>query len=243
MTAFTATPDPANGTMKLEIVKTDTITTLTRSDVNGTRPVRTTAGTLPSAGAGTIGITDHEPALTGDIVYTLDGAGVRTRFAPGGRPRFTLPFHPEITLAVDAVMTFTASREPAGTEHEIIGRPDPIIITAPMRSRRGSLEVVFDEYEQALELEGLLALGKTVMYRQSENFGQDLYFNPKSVSLASEDGIWKVTAGFTQLRPPAGTRAAYGWTFGALAALPGATFNSLPGDYESFDTLSIGQEL
>lgn len=244
MSTLTATPDPATGTVQLSIDKTATVTTLIRADANGTRPVRTRAGLFPSAGSGSFGLTDHEAALHGPIAYRLDNnAEVWTQFPPAQAPRFTVPFHPELTIPVDLVTGFTASRPQASTVHEIIGREDPIIVSAPMKSRRGTIEAIFDSYEEAAGLEHVLKLGKTVMYRQSENLGQDFYFHALEVSVEPDEDCWKLSTSYVALRPPAGDRAAYGWTFEALAALPGATLESVVSDYESFETLTIGQPL
>ena len=240
MTTLTAVPDLAAGTVTLTLVKTADVATLIRADVNGTRPVRTRAGTFPSAGAGTLTITDHEAALTGLVVYRAAGLEAWTSFAPGLLPRITLPFNPELTVPLDTVTVFNGSRPQSATVHEIIGREDPIVVSAGMKSRRGSLEVIFDDYRQAADVENMLKLGKTAMYRQSENPGQDFYFHPLTVEIEPDETCWKLSVGYVALRAPAGDRAAYGWTFAALAALPGATFASVATGYESFQTLTIG---
>jgi len=247
MTTITATPDPATGQITVTIAKTEAITSLIRADVNGTRPVRAPAGVFPSAGtSGTITIVDHEAAFNGSVVYRAGTAAPRwTGFTGPQQPRFTLPFTPEITLAVDAVDTYSAGRESASTVHEILGREDdPIVVAAGMRSKRGTLEIILDSYAQAAELENLLSLGKPIMYRQSENPGQDLYFHASNISIASDVPHWKVSASFVGIRPPVGDRAAFGtWTFTTLAALPSGTFGTVAAGYDSFDTLTSGEAL
>jgi hypothetical protein len=243
MTTFTATPNPATGTVQISINKTAGVSTLVRADVNGTRPVRTTAGVLPSAGAGSMGITDHEAAFHGPIAYRLDGVEIFTQFPPQMPPRFTLPFFPQLTYAVEAVTGFRVNRPQASTVHEIIGREDPIVTPGLMMSRRGSIEILFGSYDAAADVEAMFALGKTTMFRQSENLGQDCYFHPLSISpLEPDEGDWKLTVEIVALRAPTGSRASQTWTFEALAAMPGATMESVTEDYASFQTLAIGQE-
>lgn len=246
MTTIAATPDPITGTVKLSIIKTETLNTIVRADVNGTRPVRVVAGAFPSAGAGALVVTDNEPAFNGPIVYravtTAGTVEAWAEFPAGSSPRFTIPFYPELSLAVETVTGYTAGRPQASTVHEIIGREDPIIVPAIMKSRRGSLEILLDTYEQASDLESLLELGKTVMYRQGENAGQDFYFHATTIgAIEPDESCWKLTVDYVALRAPAGDRASITWTFATLAAAPGAKFSTLPDSYGSFDTLTIGQ--
>lgn len=246
MTTMAATPDPLTGTVKVSIIKTETLNSLVRADVNGTRPVRVVAGAIPSAGAGALVVTDNEAAFHGPIVYravtTAGTVEAWTVFPAGTLPRFTVPFYPELSIGVETVTGFTAGRPQASTVHEIIGREDPIIVPAVMKSRRGSLEVILDTYEAAADLESLLELGKTVMYRQSENTGQDFYFHALTIGeIAPDESCWKLSVDYVALRPPTGDRASTTWTFAALAAAPGKTFATVPDSYTSFDTLTIGE--
>lgn len=244
MTTITATPDPENGTVTIRITRTETITSLIRADVNGTRAVRVPAGAFPAGTSGTITIIDHEAAFHGVISYragTADPAW--TAFPEDMPPRFTLPMFPTLSRSVELVDTFSTSRETGATVHEILGRSDPIIVTTAMKSRRGSFSVICESYDQAVDVEALLGLGKTVMYRQSENQGQDFYFHALSAAIDAEgEDVWKISVNFVALRVPADNLPpATEWTFSTLAALPGASFGTIPGDYESFATLAMGE--
>jgi hypothetical protein len=247
MTTITATPDVALGAVNITITKTEAINSLVRADVNGTKPVRATAGFFPSAGtSGTLELTDHEAALTGPILYRAGASATAwTAFPKGMEPRLTLPLHPSADVLAKEVTDYSYSRETAGTIHEIIGREeDPVIIRGGMKARRGSLEIIVDNFEQVTALENLLSLRHTVQYRQGDVEGMDFYFSPLSLAPRPEaDGAWSLTVSYIKTAFPVGDRiASWAWTFSDLAAAPGATFGTVAQDYKSFTALAMNEK-
>jgi len=246
VTTIAAVPNIAAGTITLTMVKTTSLYEVLRTDANGTRPVRTAAGTLPSMGTtGTVTFTDHEPALAGPIMYQVGGVVTWAQFPAGQPARFTLPLAPTVTLAVDAarVTDYAYTRESSGTAHQVIGRPaDPIIIKGRLRSRSGKLAIGCETYRQARELEAILETGHEVLFRQPGNAGADLYFTVRSIGVQRADEWWALDVEYLGVKAPAGDLAAAGaWDFADLAALPGETFPSIAQGYGSFVDLALNE--
>lgn len=247
MTTLTATPNPADGSVTIQITKTEAIPELIRADGNGTNFVRARAGTFPSPGtSGTLTIADYDAAFTGPISYRAGSAEpVWCQFPAGLRPRLSVPEKaPAAALWLDEITDYSASRDTGATVHDVIGRTHPVIVKGPMKARRGTLEIIVDSWEQVASLEAVLGLGETMLYRQTTARGMDFYFFPLTSSHAPEaDGAWKVTVTYVKTDNPPGTRPAYGaWTFETLAAAPFATFRSVAMNNESFTTLAVGKE-
>lgn len=247
MTTITATPNPADGSVKITITKTEEIPELIRADGNGTNFVRARSGTFPSTGtSGTINLTDYDACFNGPISYRAGTAApIWCQFPAGMKPRLTVPEKaPAAALWVDEVTDYSYSRETGGTVHEIIGRSGVVVVKASMKARRGSLEIIVDTWEQIAALEAALSLGHTMLYRQSSARGMDFYFWPLSFDTAPEaDGAWKMSVNYVKTDNPAGPRPPYGaWTFGVLADAPYATMRSVAMNNESFMTLAVQKE-
>ena len=106
-----ASANTVPGAAVLTITSTSPLTSLTRSDRNGTRPVRLTAGALPFTGSREF--RDHEPCLAGPVQYrasTADGMAEAWTNLGGQGPRFTLPATPLLTVGVDTVFDYNAGR-------------------------------------------------------------------------------------------------------------------------------------
>lgn len=248
MTEITLTADSELGTVEITITYTENVISLLRADVNGTRAVRLHAGTLPTTeGTGTLRITDYEPALAGLIQYRALGAGGELASDwisfPGEacRPRFTIPAVPIFGLSIDALTGYDATRLSRSTVHEIIGRDDPLVVQGRMRNRSGTMKVPFDTYAELLDLEAILERGQTMLYRQVEHAGLDLYFHATDLTQAVDEGVWYLSFSFVEVGFPLGdVRLDPLWTFARLAAT-GGTFEQVAADYQSFRTLSIGE--
>lgn len=247
MTTITATPDNERGTIALELALTAPVTGLIRADANGTRPVRTSAGTFPTASSGTLSLVDHEAALTGAVQYRVQDAApestaVWTRLA-GGRPRFILPSVPVYAVIADIVTEYTASRTSRSTVHEVINRQDPLIALGRLRTRRGTLAIITDTHRQAQALEEMFERGQVTMYRQAENPGMDMYLVASAVDVAPvpEAKAWRTMVTYIEVIHPLGdllTRP--DWTFQELAAT-GWSFDQVAQDYRSFVDLALGE--
>jgi hypothetical protein len=235
---ITAAPSTRTGAITLTIDTDNPLLALTRADRNGTRPVRLEAGTLPFTGTRTL--RDYEPALGGEVQYrastAFGTAEVWINLGAQG-PRFTLPALPLLSVGVDTVYDYSAGRSGRGTVHEVPGRPDPIITQARMGTRRGTLSIVCNDHVDLLNLENLLAQGITVMYRQTENPGQDMYFHADAVAAVPNAGAWELTVTYIELGFPAGPVIDSGdWTFADLAAT-GDTFAEVAETYTDFTAL------
>lgn len=246
MTTLTAVPNPAAGTVTVTIVKTAAVSGLIRADSNGTRLVRVPPNTFPSAGtSGTLTIVDHEAAFTGPVSYRADSAeSIFTRFPAGLSPRITDPLQPTAGAWLKGVHGYDSNRDTSATVHDVLGRETPIVVQGVLRSRRGTLEIVVDGHQAATDLETVLGRGRTLQLRQVTQPGLDMYFYATTATKEPEEGnLWKVSTDYVEVDVPAGDRAAETWTFSSLAALPGATFNTVPQSYESFDYLKAGEAL
>lgn len=245
--SVTATADLDTARVVLALTGAGQVLSVTRADDNGTRDVRLALGQLPAAAPLTI--TDHEPALSGQIQYrikTSDGelSAWVTLARPGlpVSPRFTLPSNPLYSVAVETVTDYGATRTTSATVHEIIGRPDPILALGLMRPRSGNLEVFSKTYQNARDVEALFERGQVALYRQAENPGADMYLVGLEVSTQQTEYVaWLTTIRYQEVAPPAApvlTRP--DWTFDALAA-EYETFEDVTKAYASFNQLTIGE--
>jgi hypothetical protein len=241
----------ANGSVRIIITGTDTVTSIVRADRNGTRPVRGRVALLPRAAP--FDVFDFEAGIAGPLNYritTSTGTVVETWAtfdlpgAPAPLPIFTLPSVPEYCVTAEMVTGITAPRESSTTLHEIIGRPDPVAALGGLRSRRGRLSVWCADYASARELESLLERGQVVHYRQGEHSGLDMYFLVKALEpVYGEDSEeWIMNIDYAQVSAPAGdVLTDPTWTFAALAAA-GGTFANVAAEYDNFSQLTVGEK-
>lgn len=242
---LTLTPDPRTGSVELTLSSAAGVTAILRADVNGTRPVRLERTALPAKGKLTV--TDWEPALSGLIQYRLVGPAVEDSAwtaLPGAElPRFVLPSIPQFSVVAQAVTEYSAARESRSIFHKVIGRAAPLVAEGELEPRTGNLTCLFDTYAEAKDLEDLLERGQTVMYRQQEHPGLDMYFHASraSVSPDMESQTWTLTVDYTEVAFPAGhVLSAAAWTFDALAKRY-QSFNAVTEAYSSFHDLTIGE--
>lgn len=236
-----ATPDARTGTITLEISDTRGVTGILRADTNGTRPVRLRAGELPAAGPATV--TDYEPALSGLVQYRLEGGDgdTWTQFDGVEVPRFVLPSIPLYSVPVQAVTAYTAERVSTAKLHYPINRADPIVAQGRLSPRTGRLEIWCEAYADARDLENMLERGQVTMFRQVENPGQDMYFHAQSWALEPDEDTWKATVSYVEVAFPAGAvQSARGWTFARLRTAA-ESFDALPGVFDTFHDVTIGE--
>ncbi len=209
---FTATPLPALGMMRLEwggIV----VSQLWRTDVNGTRPVRTLAGLLPAAAAVT---DDYECALIGEVTYTavsaVDGVSLEASATmTGGVSWLSIPVAPAHSIALDPatdlVTGLGSARAPMGTVHEVIGREDPLPVMGGLRRRAGALSLHCSTWAHAREVERLHTRRSVLLLRQPDHPGMDLWYVPGgdvSTSVDPETLTWAVEVSYREVSPQTG---------------------------------------
>lgn len=251
MTELKAIVDRARATVTLILLPTSTVNYITRSDANGTRDVRTRVGDLPRSAAGSAAvIVDSELALSGPVQYRTDTGDVTAwvdlaRDGDGKAlepllPRFTLPHAPNFYAVVPTVTGDSGSRGASSTLHDVIGREDPVANLGSLRSRRGTLDVVVEDWLAVQNLEGIVARGQVMHYRQAEHPGRDMYLVPTGVRSVPEADVWVVSIDYAEVKWPAGhTAGSRAWTFEDLAEGL-SSFDELPYVYNTFIDLATG---
>jgi hypothetical protein len=226
------------GAVVLTVTTDNPLIALTRSDRNGTRPVRLEAGALPASG--TLTLRDYEPAIAGPVHYrasTAYGTAAVWITLPEQRPIFILPALPLASAAANTVFDYSATRRARATVHEVIGRPDPIIVHSRMGTRSGTLSVLCDDHADLMDLQNLLAQGYPVFYRQAENRGQDMYFHALEAAAVPNTGAWELTITYRELGFPDGpVISGAGWTYADLAA-EGGSYAEVVDTYADYTAL------
>jgi hypothetical protein len=180
-------------------------TVLTRTDRNGTHPVRL----KPTQDfRGGVSLRDYEPALFGDVTYTI-GADEATTSLDGTLSQFaaedvlTFVARPENRFIPDLTLNFEPTRESKATVHEIVGRSTPIVVKGPMGSRRGTLEFLALDSEKANAADALQELQGPFLFRFSEGILRDLYLVPTSTSVSlAENYRWRVRIEYVEVAYP-----------------------------------------
>jgi hypothetical protein len=90
--------------------------------------------------------------------------------------------------------------------HKIIGRPDPVPALAVPGPRAGRLEVWCSSLARADAVRALYALGRVVMFRDTERPSLDMYHVATQVSIEQQTGTkrWVVTVSYTEVYGTAG---------------------------------------
>lgn len=249
MVTLTAVANPEMGTVSLKLDSTAGVAGILRSDVNGLHPVRLRSGELAGDGGRTV--IDYEPALAGPVLYRLTGTAAVTGvqewadLGGAGLPRFHLPSIPQFTVPAQAVTAYEYERTSRAVFHQVINRADPLVAQARMGTRVGTLTARFDAYDAARAVANVLERGQTLMFRQVENPGQDMYFHSSRFRVLAlpEDDAWEVQISFTEIEnPPGNVLTRGGWTFDLLARWV-KNFDALGTDYLSFNDVTIGEEI
>lgn len=235
MTTLTATTDGAAVTLTL--TPSASITGLTRTDANGTAPVRVPAGTFPRSAELTV--TDWEASLRGTVTYRAGNASVTVALA-GAAPVLVAVLRPAMSRVLDEVTDYTAARVSLGTVHQVVDRPDPLVSLGRLGMRTGTLRIWTETHGTARELENLADRSGVLMLKQAENAGQDLYF----VVLGSDvepdrdgDG-WGLTLNYQEIARPTSPVSADSWTFADVSrSFP--SFRNVSSSYADFELLSL----
>lgn len=233
-----------------------TLRSLTRSDSNGTRPVRLFEGQGLSDGV--LVTVDPEPALVGLVTYTavvrdtvgnvdvtvhasasLDGLVRRSRIAPASLPARGEWY--ELTPGL------TLGRESTTTVAQVINRSDPLVTLGAQTLRSGTLRVFATDYAMGAALEAVFNTGEIVFLRQPDHAGLDMYVVGTRTSLELQPELtsprrWILSVDYIEVAPPTtALRGSLGWTFAASTAR-NATFDASRQEFPTFLALLIGPE-
>lgn len=226
MTTLVLTTDPVTGTNRLTITPTATVTRVRRSDANGSVDVRTMTGELPHP-TGTDLVLDDYEAAQGASTYTVtttDGTVSGSIVLLLGSPWLGTPEAPQFSAAVPAVLSYGAGSATRSTVHEPDGRYDPVVIVMGGATRRGTLTLEGGTYARALALLRLCQRGQTLMLRQTDHAGMDMYFIAQQADIvtsrtAGPGSLFDLDIQYIETGRPSGALSgALGWTWDALAA-------------------------
>lgn len=224
---------------------------ITRTDTNGTNPVRLKASAAPIAGS--LVVTDYEAALSGLIRYdvvdsTSAVTSASTTLTNAATPAVQIRSVqlPQISATPALVTAYTAARPTASTVHQPIDRPDAIVIVGRARLRAGRMTILALDYASALALDGVLSSGHVLMLRQTAQPGMDMPFSvtgPTTVETAERTAAgwrWTVSVDYTEVRVPAlPLLGAAGWTYADVLAQR-ATYSAVRAAYATYAALAAG---
>jgi hypothetical protein len=239
-----------------ELAAPYSLKSLTRSDDNGTRPVRLYEGQGLSDGV--LVTLDPEPALTGLVAYTavvhdavtnkdvtvnasatLAGQVTRSRIAPASLPSAGAWFEHTLGISID--------RQTTSTVAQVINRPDPLVTLGAQTLRAGVLTIWAEDYVTGSALESVFNRGEVVLLRQPDYPGLDMYVVGTRTSLSpvvrvGQPARWELSLDYTEVAAPTTPlRGSIGWTFGESAAR-NATFAASRTEFPTFLDLLIGPE-
>ncbi|WP_156380230.1 hypothetical protein [Arthrobacter sp. Soil762] len=251
MTTITATPDTATGSITLTINQTDSITAITRTNVNGTSSVRVATGQIPSVSPGTTIVTDYETAhgLNTYNAYHADGSFVTTsETLVIDKPWLLVPIAPNYSEQAETITNYSAGRDSFSTIHQIIGRADPLVVMGKLGTRIGNLEIWTENLEDANRLIRVFDRGEAVLLKQTVP-GMDMYFTTTGLDVTpySVEGPeltrYRFAVQYQEVVRPFGDLAgALGWNFDALAA-EYSSFDAVTAAFASFDDLTLQDEI
>lgn len=226
MTTLVLNTDPGNGYARLTITPTADITRVRRTDINGTADVRTLTGQLPHAVAGGELVLDDYEAAHGPARYTVTttaGTVTGTIVHTLPTPWLGTPENPQFSVAINSFEDYSAGTQTLSTVHEPEGRDvAPIVIVRGANTRRGTLRVEGGNYAAALKILRILQRGQTMLLRQPDHEGMDMYFIPMNADIVTvlasrRSSVFDVTLSYIEVGRPAGALSgALGWTWGEL---------------------------
>lgn len=251
MSTLTATVLPELGAVRLEVAGAPAgPAVIIRTDHNGTADVRQLEGQQTSAG--TLVVTDFEPALFGPITYALEGATPAVVSLEVARPFVSVAVSPFYRAEVVSFTTGTETVDDRGAEHVILDSPAAVILRGPMSLRSGELEAWCASYEDAHALRAALSTGEVVHIRHPEHRGMDAYVAVRSVTVSPYPQLvhdldaggatlrWRVGIRYAEQPTPTGAlRSAAGWNYNELTAL-GLTYDQLPALFPTYNDLAVG---
>lgn len=178
---------------------------ITRTDRNGTTLVPIPPATAQeSLVTGTLTVTDHAAALTGDITWTVTAGTSPAAWTTAAAPGDTGPLLSRADEVVDVglVTGYDSRRASRATLHEPIGRADPIVVThGPASTRTGRLGILCHTYAAARALEAVLSKPGPHQLRQATLDGLDMHFTATAVDVTPDTrdpSRWTVTIDYTE---------------------------------------------
>jgi len=242
MTTLTASPNEAGTAVVLTLTPTESITTITRTDANGTTAVRLPAGTLPRTDPLTY--TDWESSLSGLVTYNVTGASASITLW-SEIPVLVAPLRPALSQTIDMLVDYGASRTGLGTIHQVVDRPDPLVALGRLASRAGSLGIWIPSYAAGRSLEDMIDRAGVVFYKQREHAGLDMYFTVSGTDLTrdSSEGseAWILNVQYQEITRPTSPINETAWTF-ANVSTSFASFANVTANYDDFELLSINDQ-
>jgi hypothetical protein len=202
--------------------------TFTRTDRNGTAPVRLKAAQSPRRG---ISVRDYEAALSGPVTYTLKTEN--TTYTAETALDGTLSQHvtsdvlthvqrPEKRFIPTLTLGHESSRQSKNTVHEVVGRADPLVVRGPLSTRRGTLEFLALDAAAATRAEALNDVAGPLFFRFADGVSRDLYFEAEAVAVTFDQDRWRVRIEYIEVaRPKLLLEGGTGLTYGELKARHG----------------------
>lgn len=244
MTTLTLTPRNDIGAVLLEVASAPAgPVVIYREDINGPGEVRLLPDQEPISGALTV--YDHEAALTGLVSYTVTDSAPATVSASvtmdGYYPIITAAALPQYHRIVTAVTEYDSGQDYGGTVLWIVDRPDPLVVTSPLRYREGSFAVRTADFDEATAVVNVASTGAIMLLRQNDHPGMDMYFVPRrarKAPITDGTGDWQVTFDYTQVKAPSGPLAGGLWNFDAAEAL--GTFDEVEALFATFNDSTVG---
>lgn len=248
----TATPDPTTASVVVEVtgaVPAAGPVSITRTDRNGTAPVRQREDSLPVAGALTI--EDYEAALAGGITYTVrDSSGAAATVTLPAGLAVTVPWlsHPGLPALNRPVTIRDDDPTYSGrsVQHDVYGARLPLFTTQPLTGRDSStLTLLADSWDDARGIRDVYASGVPVLLRQPCLDDGDHYHVPSSVALAPVTagrwaGRWSATVTYVETDRPLGALAGTArWTYADSLARSG-TYPASRAEFPTYADLLAG---
>ena len=228
MATITASPNALLGTVALTVTTAggETITGIQRRDVNGGRLVRLPAGQVPSSTG--FSVVDAEGSLVGRITYQImlsTGRGPTTSVTIDGTGWFLVdPLLPTTAVPLELVLDYSAQRDAMTIFHDVIGRADPVAAIGTLRMRSGSLDLWTRTFEDATTVSTMYSQKRTLLLRQGNYAGMDLYHLPSTVTISPDPATtnqrrWRVSIQYREVAAPTGPLlSAIGWTYADVLA-------------------------
>lgn len=260
MTALTVTSLTAQRiVLHLDNDTAANVGSVVRVDVNGTRSVRTQTGQLPST-AVSLDFYDEEyapaPGVVAYTAYTAAGAvlastSVTVPATPAAHVVYVAcPLYPSNGFALSSgdlgpdtsfAISWDATRAARSTEHQVIGRADPVVVLRPGATRAGTLTLVCPTRLAAKLVEDQLSLPYVWLLRQSDVPGLDMYFTTGAVQARNIPDTtgprFEVVVGFTEVNWPPGTFTPSNvWTWADVVAGYG-DWNAVGATFATWATL------
>lgn len=219
---------------------------LTRTDANGTRPVRLLDG--QEIIDGTLVVEDAEAAMVGPVAYQLTSASgavsqVVTTLDGAQGYRLAPAVFPQFAATLDLVTGYNGERPASTIVHDVIGRPDPVVRIGPFRTRRGTLTIWCDDYAGVSETVSVYARGEVVQLRQPDYPGLDMYHVTTRATeqpYDEEGRRWRVDVEYVEVGYPRGPLlGTAGWTWDDLVATF-ATWDDVLAYFATWNDVQIG---